>query len=136
MKHIILILFTAFLFGNCEDTSKIVSENIVETTKKRTFKDIIGDTLYYEVGDAIFDIVISSDTTLYWKSHNPKYGKEAYEKITVLPINESENMVSYVEKGDIGVCWYNDFHNEIATVSVFVGPNLMTFSGTVKKKHK
>jgi len=106
-----------------------------KTSKGLTTADVIGDTLHYVVGDAIFDIVMPTDSTLYWKSFNPKYGKEAHEKIVIIPINEYENMVSYVEKGNIGVCWYNDFKNEVATVSVFAGSNLMTFSGTVKKKH-
>ncbi|MEL7220027.1 MAG: hypothetical protein AAGJ93_01840 [Bacteroidota bacterium] len=101
-----------------------------------SFEEIMGDTLYYEVGDAVFDIVIQPDSSLYWKSYNPKYGTEAWEKATIIPISDSENMVSYVEKGNVGVCWYNDFANEVATVSVFVGPDLMTFEGTVTLKHK
>jgi hypothetical protein len=95
-------------------------------------------TRSYDVGEPVFDIVISSDTTLYWKSFNPKYGTEAHEKIVVIPISEHENMVSYVEnkgKGP-GVCWYNDFKRELTTVSVFVGEGMLTFSGTVNRKHK
>ena len=108
---------------------------VVETSNGLTTDSVIGDTLHYVVGDAVFDIVMPTDSTLYWKSFNPKYGKEAYEKITIIPISEHENMVSYIEKGNVGVCWYNDFKNEKATVSVFVGENLMTFSGTVKLKY-
>jgi hypothetical protein len=65
------------------------------------FTDIIGDTLRYDVGEPVFDIVFSSDTTLYWKSLNPKFGTEANEKITVLPISEHQNTVSYIEKGNL-----------------------------------
>ncbi len=100
------------------------------------FADIIGDTLRYDVGEPVFGIVFSSDTTLYWKSLNPKFGTEASEKMMVFPISEHQNMVSYLEKGNVRVYWFNDFENEIATVLVFVGPDLVTFSGSVKRKHK
>lgn len=113
-----------------EDTSQIVEKKVLK------FSDIIGDTLRYDVGEPVFDIVISSDTTLYWKSLNPKYGTEDYEDIVVIPISEHENMISYIEKTGPRVCWYNDFERGITTVSVFVGEGMMTFSGTVKRKHK
>ncbi|MBK8503165.1 MAG: hypothetical protein IPL46_13675 [Saprospiraceae bacterium] len=47
-------------------------------------------------------------------------------------------MVSYVENegGGPGVSWYNDFERGITTVTVFVGKGMMTFSGTVKRKHE
>jgi len=133
MKQSILFLLVLLIFCSCQSNQ----QNTIQEEEKEvlTFADIIGDTLRYDVGEPVFDIVISSDTTLYWKSYNPKYGTEAHEKITVLSISKSENMVSYVEKGNIGVCWYNDFEREIATVSVFVGENMMTFSGTVKRKN-
>jgi hypothetical protein len=133
MKNQIFLFSLIFFLAICNIGCK--TQNDLEE-KLITFKDIIGDTLRYEVGEPVFDIVISSDTTLYWRSLNPKYGTEAHEKIRVLPINEYENMISYVEDGNIGVCWYNDFKNGITTVSVFMGPKLMTFSGTVKRKYQ
>lgn len=138
MKKTILLIILGFAFYSCQnidkkqDLSQIVEKDVLK------FTDIIGDTLRYDVGEPVFDIVISSDSTLYWKSLNPKYGTEANEKIVVIPISEHENMVSYVEnegKGP-GVCWYNDFERGLATVSVFVGEGMMTFSGTVERKNK
>lgn len=136
-----LIFFAMFIFYSCQENgvkTETIKKDVSTAAEKETLKftDIIGDTLRYDVGEPVFDIVISSDTTLYWKSLNPKYGTEDHEKITVIPISEHENMVSYVEndgKGP-GVCWYNDFARGITTVSVFVGEGLMTFSGTVKRK--
>ena len=132
-----------FALISCQDRkpqTDTIEQDSAQQVKKEVLKfaDIIGDTLRYDVGAPVFDIVISSDTTLYWKSLNPKYGTEDHEKIVVIPISEHENMVSYVEndgKGP-GVCWYNDFERGITTVSVFVGEGMMTFSGTVKRKHK
>lgn len=141
MKKTILFIMVGLAFYSChnmekkeadkqEDTSQIVEKEVLK------FSDIIGDTLRYDVGEPVFDIVISSDTTLYWKSLNPKYGTEDHEDIVVIPISEHENMISYIEKTGPGVCWYNDFERGITTVSVFVGEGMMTFSGTVKRKHK
>lgn len=143
MKKSILLVLVMFAFYSCQnmetkkeaDNQDASHEVELEVLK---FTDIIGDTLRYDVGEPVFDIVISSDTTLYWKSLNPKFGTEAHEKIVIIPISEHENMVSYVEnEGEgPGVCWYNDFEREITTVTVFVGKGMMTFSGTVKRKHK
>lgn len=141
MKKTILFILVGLAFYSChnmekkeadkqEDPSQIVEKEVLK------FSDIIGDTLRYDVGEPVFDIVISSDTTLYWKSLNPKYGTEDHEDIVVIPISEHENMISYIEKTGPGVCWYNDFERGITTVSVFVGEGMMTFSGTVKRKHK
>jgi hypothetical protein len=142
MKNSILFILTMFISFSCqEDGNKpeTIQKDASPDTGKEILKftDIIGDTLRYDVGEPVFDIVISSDTTLYWKSLNPKYGTEDHEKIVVIPISEHENMISYLEndgKGP-GVCWYNDFARGITTVSVFVGEGMMTFSGTVKRKH-
>jgi hypothetical protein len=141
MKEIILSALITSAFFSCQDKeskTEAVDQNASEILKKEALKfaDIIGDILRYDVGEPVLDIVFSSDTTLYWKSLNPKLGTEANEKITVLLISEHQNMVSYLEKGNVGVCWFNDFENEIATVSVFVEPDLMTFSGSVKRKYK
>ena len=130
-----------FVFFSCQENENIIDsedQNNSQVIEKEVlkFSDIIGDTLRYDVGEPVFDIVISNDTNLYWNSFNPKYGTEAHESITLLPISKHENMVSFVEKSGPGVCWYNDFESEITTVSVFVGKNLLTFSGTVKRKHK
>ena len=143
MKNQFLFVLLMFAFLSCQDKGAKTDAAEQEPTQEvknevLRFTDIIGDTLRYNVGEPVFDIVISSDTTLYWKSLNPKYGTEAHEKIVVIPISEHENMVSYVEndgKGP-GVCWYNDFERGIATVSVFVGEGMMTFSGTVERKYK
>lgn len=143
MKNQFLFVLLMFAFLSCQDKGAKTDTTEQEPTQDvknevLKFTDIIGDTLRYNVGEPIFDIVISSDTTLYWKSLNPKYGTEAHEKIVVIPISEHENMVSYVEndgKGP-GVCWYNDFERGITTVSVFVGEGMMTFSGTVERKYK
>jgi len=143
MKNQFLLVLLMFAFLSCQEKgtkTDTVEQESTQDVKKEALKftDIIGDTLRYNVGEPVFDIVISSDTTLYWKSLNPKYGKEDHEKIVVIPISEHENMVSYVEndgKGP-GVCWYNDFERRITTVSVFVGEGMMTFSGTVERKHK
>lgn len=140
MKKSILLIIIGFSLCSCqnmekkEDTQKDVSLSGAKEILK--FTDIIGDTLRYDVGEPVFDIVISSDTTLYWKSLNPKYGTEDHEDIVVIPISEHENMISYIEKTGPGVCWYNDFERGITTVSVFVGEGMMTFSGTVERKHK
>ena len=142
MKNSILFILTMFISFSCQQDGnkpETIQKDASPDTGKEILKftDIIGDTLRYDVGEPVFDIVISSDTTLYWKSLNPKYGTEDHEKIVVIPISEHENMVSYVEndgKGP-GVCWYNDFARGITTVSVFVGEGMMTFSGTVKRKH-
>lgn len=143
MKKAILLIMLGLIFYSCQDMDKKEVDKQEDTSQNvemdvLKFTDIIGDTLRYDVGEPIFDIVISSDTTLYWKSLNPKYGTEAHEKIVVIPISEHENMVSYVEnegKGP-GVCWYNDFERGLTTVSVFVGEGMMTFSGTVERKNK
>lgn len=143
MKNQFLFVLLMFAFLSCQDKGAKTDTAEQEPTQDvknevLKFTDIIGDTLRYNVGEPIFDIVISSDTTLYWRSLNPKYGTEAHEKIVVIPISEHENMVSYVEndgKGP-GVCWYNDFERGITTVSVFVGEGMMTFSGTVERKYK
>lgn len=137
---LVLVMFVFFSFQKKDAANKSISEDASQVVKKEVlkFSDIIGDTLRYEVGEPVFDIVISSDTTLYWKSLNPKFGTEAHEKIVIIPISGHENMVSYVENegGGPGVCWYNDFERGITTVTVFVGKGMMTFSGTVKRKHK
>lgn len=132
MKNTLLFLLLIGCLTSCDGQQPLTHS----ATKSLTFDQIIGDTLRYEVGDAVFDIVIMPDSSLYWKSYNPKYGTEAWEKATIIPISDSQNMVSYIEEGNVGVCWYNDFINEIATVSVFVGPDLMTFEGTVTLKNK
>lgn len=142
MKNSILFILTMFISFSCQEKGnkpETIQKELAPDTGKEILKftDIIGDTLRYDVGEPVFDIVISSDTTLYWKSLNPKYGTEDHEKIVVIPISEHENMISYLEndgKGP-GVCWYNDFARGITTVSVFVGEGMMTFSGTVKRKH-
>jgi len=140
-KSILLSLFVISLFSCQEKETKTKSteQSTSQVAKKEVLKftDIIGDTLRYDVGEPVFDIVISSDSTLYWKSLNPKYGTEAHEKIIVIPISENENMVSYVENegGGPGVSWYNDFERGITTVTVFVGKGMITFSGTVKRKN-
>lgn len=143
MKKLSLLVLVIFAFFSCQETATTMkstkqdsSQDVKEEVLK--FTDIIGDTLRYDVGEPVFDIVISSDTTLYWKSLNPKFGTEAQEKIVVIPVSEHENMVSYVENegGGPGVCWYNDFERGITTVTVFVGEGMMTFSGTVKRKHE
>ena len=142
MKNSILFILTMFISFSCQQDGnkpETIQKDASPDTGKEILKftDIIGDTLRYDVGEPVFDIVISSDTTLYWKSLNPKYGTEDHEKIVVIPISEHENMISYLEndgKGP-GVCWYNDFARGITTVSVFVGEGMMTFSGTVKRKH-
>ena len=140
MKKSILPVLVMFVFFTCQEKDvamKSTREDASQVVKKEVlkFSDILGDTLRYKVGEPVFDIVISSDTTLYWKSLNPKFGTEAHEKIVVIPISEHENMVSYVENegGGPGVCWYNDFERGITTVTVFVGKGMMTFSGTVKR---
>ena len=142
MQRSILLLLGMFVFFSCQEkdaSMRSTSKDASQVVKKEVlnFSDILGDTLRYEVGEPVFDIVISSDTTLYWKSLNPKFGTEAHEKIVVIPVSEHENMVSYVENegGGPGVCWYNDFERGITTVTVFVGKGMMTFSGTVKRKH-
>ena len=99
-----------------------------------TFKDVIGDTLRYDFGDPVFDVVITSDTTLYWRSLNPRYGTAAREKITVMPIGAHETMISYRQKDRSAVCWYNDFEKEVATLFVFQGDRLLAFKGTVMHK--
>ncbi|MCM4151704.1 hypothetical protein DHD05_08885 [Arenibacter sp. N53] len=143
MKKSILPVLVMFVFFTCQEKDvamKSTREDASQVVKKEVlkFSDILGDTLRYKVGEPVFDIVISSDTTLYWKSLNPKFGTEAHEKIVVIPISEHENMVSYVENegGGPGVRWYNNFERGITTVTVFVGKGMMTFSGTVKRKHK
>ena len=143
MNKSILLILVMFAFFSCQEkdtTTKSTKQDASQIAQKEVlkFSDLVGDTLRYDVGEPVFDIVISSDTTLYWKSLNPKYGTEAHEKIIVIPISDHENMVSYVENegGGPGVCWYNDFERGITTVTVFVGKGMMTFSGTVKKKHK
>ena len=88
-----------FAFYSCQNMEKKESdnqENAYQAEEKDVlkFSDIIGDTLRYDVGEPVFDIVISSDTTLYWKSLNPKYGTEDHEDIVVIPISEHENMIS------------------------------------------
>ena len=141
MKKSILLIMIGFAFYSCQNMEKKEADNQedvsqVEEKEVLKFTDIIGDTLRYDVGEPVFDIVILSDTTLYWKSLNPKYGTEDHEDIVVIPISEHENMISYIEKTGPGVCWYNDFERGITTVSVFVGEGMMTFSGTVERKHK
>jgi hypothetical protein len=143
MKQTLFQFFLAmFIFCSCQENgtkTEATEQGVSPSAEKEVLKftDLIGDTLRYDVGEPVFDIVISSDTTLYWKSLNPKYGTEAHEKIIVIPISEHENMISYVENDGQGpgVCWYNDFERGITTVSVFVGEGMMTFSGTVKRKH-
>jgi hypothetical protein len=139
MKKILLSVLLVIIFFSCHNEKPAISASneTSDGVKKEALKfaDFIGDTLRYDVGEPVFDIVITSDTTLYWKSLNPKYGTEAYEKIVVLHISDHENMISYIEEGNIGVCWYNDFDRQITTVSVFVGSVLMTFTGTVNRKH-
>ena len=98
------------------------------------FKDVIGDTLRYDFGDPVFDVVITSDTTLYWRSLNPRYGTAAREKITVMPIGAHENLISYFQQDRTGICWYNDFKKGIATVSIFQGDQCRAFSGRVIPK--
>ena len=139
MKKLIILITVSLALNSCQNTEN-ESDGLNETPQTTNqevikFADIIGDTLRYDVGEPVFDIVISSDTTLYWKSLNPKYGTEDNEEIVVIPISEHENMISYIEKTGPGVCWYNDFERGITTVSVFVGEDVMlTFSGTVKRK--
>ncbi len=127
MRPLLLLLLT-LLSSTGYGQQKIVF------SPQLTFKDVIGDTLRYDFGDPVFDVVITSDTTLYWQSLNPRYGTAARQKITVVPISAHENMISYYQPDQTGVCWYNDFKKGVATVSIFRGDHCQAFSGRVMPK--
>ena len=96
-----------------------------------THQAALGDTLRYDLGGPVFDMVISSDTTLYWKSLNPRYGTEGQAKIRLLPIDTHKISVAYTQQGNMGVSWYMDFKQGSAKAAFFAGGKLTTFSGTI-----
>ncbi len=98
---------------------------------KVTRQAALGDTLRFDLGDPVFDMVITSDTTLYWKSLNPRYGTEGQAKIRLLPLDAHKITIAYTQQGNIGLSWYMDFEQGIAKASFFAGGKLNTFSGTI-----
>lgn len=111
--------------------SVVVYSQPTEFEFHMTRQAALGDTLRYDLGGPVFDMVISSDTTLHWKSLNPLYGTEGQAKIRLLPIDTHKISLAYTWKGNMGVSWYMDFKQGIAKASFFAGGKLTTFSGTI-----
>ena len=111
--------------------SVVVYSQPTEFEFHMTRQAALGDTLRYDLGGPVFDMVISSDTTLHWKSLNPLYGTEGQVKIRLLPIDTHKISLAYTWRGNMGVSWYMDFKQGIAKASFFAGGKLTTFSGTI-----
>lgn len=100
-----------------------------------SFEKVIGDTLRIDLGGPVFDLLFTSDTTLYWKSLNPRYGVEGHEKMaTSLLGYGNKNLIAYQSEGRAGMCWHLDFYSSTATLAVLTPSQPATFSGKFAPK--
>jgi hypothetical protein len=77
MKSPILVALILFVFSSCIEKKislDFIGQNAAESLTKEVLKSagINGGALRYDAVEPVFDIVIFSETTLYWKSLNPK----------------------------------------------------------------
>lgn len=99
-----------------------------------SLREVIGDTLRCDLGGPVFDLVFTSDTTLYWKSLNPRYGTEGHEKMAVSPVGYDKSLIVYQSKDQAGMCWHLDFYYGTTTLAVLSPGQPVTFSGKFAPK--
>ena len=111
MKKVSFLILSALimafvLIAGCqqqEDQSQNAQDKILNLTSQ----EIIGKEMIFEYDLFTVDLVISSDTTLYWR--DMKTSNDANERSKTIHINEHTSLVSWLEADSTFVTMYADF---------------------------
>ncbi|MFZ1687675.1 MAG: hypothetical protein WAU70_09650 [Flavobacteriales bacterium] len=69
-------------------------------------KDVMGRALICDIGNAVYDVVIGSDTTFYWKDH--KTGHEEHDRLRKVDIDDHSALLGWVENDSTFVSMFID----------------------------
>lgn len=95
--------------------------------------DIIGKEMTYEYGTRNVDLVITSDSTIYWKDN--KTGKNANQKTKTIHIDKNTMLVSWLEDDNTFVSMLSDFYNGKASAFLYKEDgNITPLTGSIKMK--
>ena len=96
-------------------------------------KDIIGKEMIYKYGNFDIQLVITSDSTLYFK--NNQTGNDANEKISTIQIDKHTMLASFVDTENNLITMFSDF--EYGKTSAFLykeDGSVISVSGSIKLK--
>lgn len=120
---ILLLIISACQPSNSNTDHKRIKQpkdSLKDTRDKMpglNYKEVLGKQLVFNFGSASYNIIISSDSTLYWKDQ--KTGQDEHEKTQTIPVNRHTNMVSWIEADGTFVSMYADFETGKALVFLY-----------------
>jgi hypothetical protein len=134
---IILLMIAACQPANTngkQESSKQLNDTLKNTQNNipgLNYQEVLGRQLVFDFGNAFYNIIISSDSTLYWKDQ--KTGQDEHEKTQIIPVNKHANMVSWLEADGTFVCMYADFETGKALVFLYTKTGeIVPLTGKIK----
>ena len=96
-------------------------------------ENMTGKKMFYDYGSFAVDIIISSDTTLYWKMRDT--GKESNEKTVTIHLDDYTTLTSWLEDDGEFVTMYSDFRKGKTSAVIYKEDGKITpVSGSIKLK--
>ncbi len=122
MRNIYMALFCLLIFAFV---------NVSAQTDALKSENMTGQKMVYEYDSFAVDIVISSDTTLYWKLRDT--GEEANEKTVTVHLDDYKTLTSWLEDDGELVTVYSDFRKS-KTSAVMYKPDgrIVPVSGVIR----
>jgi hypothetical protein len=98
-----------------------------------TTQQVMGRTLICDFGSMVYDVIISSDTTFYWKDH--RTGKEEHDRLRKVDIDDHSALLGWDENDSTFVSMFIDTQAGTAHV-IYLGKTrkMGSFHGNLELK--
>lgn len=138
MRKVILTLFMLIAIASCKNETEHKSETTTKQEKNMT-KDaemtLIGKTLEYNYGKAIYHVTFNTAKNLHWKCiAGDEKGKEADETYVEQRLNGHTFFISWVEADGLGVSQVVNLKDLKVNCYLKIEKDIIPLSGTIAVK--